>query len=168
MKKIFFILLLVTGVTFCQSNSNAGVNSLYSLTTGYHDSAFGLNALYFTNTGFGNTGFGNDVLYYNTIGSQNTGAGDKAGKFISGFSVANKASIGSIYLGYGTQALADTDTCEVVIGYKAVGHGDHTVTLGDTLNTSVYLNGHVIATFDSATAKTGQVYKNYQNYLMVK
>ena len=55
----------------------------------------------------------------------------------------------SVYLGYNTEALANGDTDEIVIGYNAVGIGSYTVELGNSQVVATQLQGNVgIGTFN--------------------
>ena len=54
-----------------------------------------------------------------------------------------KTSNSSLYLGYGTRALADGDTNEIVIGSSAIGNGSNSVTLGNTSITKTILQANV-------------------------
>src|SRR5260221_12309968 len=60
-------------------NSSAErVDALFSLTTGFNNTAHGAASLFFTNTGNNNTGDGSHALFTNTSGSDNTATGFRA------------------------------------------------------------------------------------------
>jgi hypothetical protein len=72
--------------------------------------------------------------------------GSQAGEYVSGGSTANKISSNSIYIGNATQALADNDNNEIVIGNSVTGNGSNTTTIGGSGITDTYLQGIVHGT----------------------
>jgi hypothetical protein len=111
-------------------NSAQGGYALFSNTTGNANSAQGYNALNSNTTGSANSANGFDALNSNTTGTSNSAQGYGAGQFISDGSTANTTSSNSVYLGANTEAKADGDTNENVIGNAAIGYGSNTTTLG--------------------------------------
>ncbi len=124
-------------------NAASGMSALYNNTTGTANTATGYAALYSNNNGINNTADGMNALYANITGSNNTALGVSAGRFISGGVTNNAGSSNSLYLGYGTQALANGDTNEIVIGASVTGNGSNSVTLGNTSITKTILQGNV-------------------------
>ena len=124
-------------------NAANGLDALFSNTTGGDNTATGYGALFSTTTGNSNTTNGSYALSNNTTGSYNTAFGYQAGEFISGGSVALTAPSGSLFLGIGTEALADGDVGEIVIGYGAIGHGSNTTTIGGPSTVKTYITGIV-------------------------
>ena len=57
------------------SKTAEGTNALFSLTTGFWNTALGGQALYFDNTGSSNTAVGVKTLFNNTSGTNNTANG---------------------------------------------------------------------------------------------
>jgi hypothetical protein len=142
------------------SNTANGFGALYNNTTGANNSAFGRQALYLNTTGANNTaigifssqknttGTGNAALgyaalYENTTGSSNTAIGREAGRFIADGTTANTSTSNSVFLGYNTKALADSQTNQIVIGDTAVGLGSNTAILGNSSITKTQLQGNV-------------------------
>ena len=124
-------------------NAASGMSALYNNTTGTANTAAGYAALYNNNNGINNTANGMNALYANITGSNNTALGMSAGRFIAGGVTNNAGSSNSLYLGYGTQALANGDTNEIVIGASATGNGSNSATLGNTSITKTILQGNV-------------------------
>jgi hypothetical protein len=139
------------------SNTANGLNALVYNTTGYNNTANGLSALVSNTTGNSNTANGMNALYSNTTGYNNTANGLNAGRFIADGVTANATSSNSLYDGYFTEALADGDTNENVIGNQAVGHGSNTTTIGNSSITDTYLQGtaHIGASTVCLTDGTG-------------
>ena len=92
-----------------------------------------------------------------TTGSYNFSGGFNAGRYITGGSTGNTTPTGGIYLGSGTQAYADGQTNETVIGYNAVGNGTNTTTLGNTSIIGTWLNGTIHSAATAPTASAGSV-----------
>ena len=124
-------------------NAAMGTYSLYSNTTGYQNSAMGYADLYSNTTGYQNSAMGYATLYSNTTGYQNSAMGVDAGRYIADGSTANATSNNSLYLGYGSRALANGDTNEIVIGASSVGAGSNSVVLGNDSVTKTLLKGNV-------------------------
>lgn len=117
-----------SGATYKGSgNLAAGASALNSATTAYWNAAIGYTALYGI-----------------TTGHSNTALGYAAGRFISGGSVLNTASTGSLYLGAATKAGADGNANELVIGFDTTGMGSNTAILGNSRITHTYLRGQVL------------------------
>jgi hypothetical protein len=125
------------------NNSAHGYRALYSNTTGSYNSATGTNALWFNTTGANNTATGLNALYSNTTGASNTAIGRDAGRFIADGTTANTVTSNSVFLGYNTKALADSQTNQIVIGDSAVGLGSNTAILGNSSITKTQLQGNV-------------------------
>jgi hypothetical protein len=124
-------------------NVASGYQALYANTTGYGNTAYGLQALYSNTTGYGNTSSGLQALYSNTTGINNTASGHKAGRYIADGATSNTASSNSVFFGYNTKPLADSQTNQIVIGYDAIGIGSNTVVLGNDNITTTILKGYV-------------------------
>jgi hypothetical protein len=120
-----------------------GYQALYSNTTGSFNTAHGHAALYSNTTGIGNTASGGSALYNNTTGSFNTAVGLNAGKFIADGTTASVVNSSSVFLGYATKALGDSQTNQIVIGHSAVGLGSNTAILGNSSITKTKLQGNV-------------------------
>jgi hypothetical protein len=125
------------------SNTAHGFQALYYNTTGSVNVATGVLALYFNTTGSNNTAVGRTALYENTTGDNNIAVGLSAGRFIADGTTANTVTSNSVFLGYNTKALADSQTNQIVIGVSAVGLGSNTAILGNSSITKTQLQGKV-------------------------
>ncbi len=116
-----------------------GESAGYNTTTGTANTIIGQASGYSNTTGGKNTLLGNNSLYKNQTGDDNTALGRDAGRYISDGS--NNTNINdTVLVGFDTRPKLLNSEKEVVIGYKAVGHGNHTVTLGtqdETIDTYV-------------------------------
>jgi hypothetical protein len=88
------------------------------------------------------------------IGANNTGIGYQAGYAVSGGTANNYTPNNSLFIGYQTQAQADQQTNQVVIGYQAVGNGSNTTTIGNSSTTQTYLFG-ALSTAEAQTSVNG-------------
>lgn len=159
-------------------NSFFGYNSGSSNTTGESNAFFGYTAGEKNISGNNNTFIGdragqnNTTGSYNTfigtrsgfnsaIGSNNTFIGDISGEYLSDGLTPLTLANNSVFIGKNTQALADSQTNQIVIGYNATGQGSNTIQLGNTSITDTYLQGilHVNNTWTLPTIAptTGQV-----------
>ncbi len=85
--------------------------------TGSYNAAFGANALQsLQGSASYNACFGGAACQNLTTGGNNTALGTQAGEYVSGGSTANATSSNSVYVGFNTEALANADTNEIVIG----------------------------------------------------
>jgi hypothetical protein len=125
-----------------QQNAAFGFQALLNNTSGQQNMAVGPLAMVSNTTGSYNVAVGMQALYFNTTGNSNTAVGTDAGLYASGYA-NNATSSSSVYIGNGTQAFANGDVDEIVIGNNAVGYGSHTVTLGSTSIATTVLQGNV-------------------------
>ena len=88
--------------------------------------------------------------------------GRAAGRYITGGSTQNTASVFSTYVGYSTKANADGDTNENVIGYNVTGNGSNTTTIGNSSITASYFPSPVLAASTAGGTKSYEpmVYTN--------
>jgi hypothetical protein len=124
-------------------NTSIGRNALNSNTTGINNTAIGRDSLQANTTANNNTSIGSDSLRSNTTGSGNTAIGLNAGRFIADGTTANAITANSVFIGFGTKALANDETNQIVIGHNAIGNGSNSVTLGHTTITKTVLRGNV-------------------------
>ena len=124
-------------------NSSFGYASLITNTTGNFNSAQGNYALQLNTTGSSNSAFGVNALLNNTTGSANSAFGYTAGRYIADGSTGNTIGANSVFLGYGTRALADGQSNQIVIGYGAIGIGSNSVALGNDSVLTTALKGSV-------------------------
>ena len=173
-----------TGVATTIGLSNVGVGgvALQSNITGNYNTAIGTSALnknttdYNTAVGY-NSGFnittssqnallGYESLSNNTTGNYNIAIGSSAGRFISGLSTANVLCGSSIFIGALTQALANNQTNQIVIGHSAVGLGSNSVVLGNDSITKTALKGQIaIGTTSPVTTAKVQIDSTNQGFL---
>jgi hypothetical protein len=136
------------------SNSAFGQSSLNINTSGGTNVAIGNQSLQNNTTGNNNSGLGVGVLQLNTTGSNNVAIGRNAGRYIAAFG-NNTIVNNSIFIGYESRALADSQTNQVVIGYSTQGLGSNTTVLGNssTITTAIYGNLLLGSTTDNSTDK---------------
>jgi hypothetical protein len=125
-------------------NSSLGTNTLASLTSsGANDAAIGNSALNGDTSGSQNTAAGTLSLRYLTTTNLNAALGYNAGTFITGGSTHITTAANSVFVGASTEALADGDTNETVVGYNAIGAGSNSVVLGNSSVTTTELQGNI-------------------------
>jgi hypothetical protein len=133
------------------SNTANGFNALRNNTTGGNNTANGVNALLNNSTGVSNHAGGVNALFNNTTGNNNTANGVSAGRFIGDGGNATIVN-NSVFFGFETKPLGNSQTNQIVIGSTAIGAGSNTVTLGNTAITNTILRGAVsFAQFTTAT-----------------
>jgi|GEM_PF-6541038 len=133
------------------NNHASGKDSLRNNTTGNNNTANGVNALLNNSTGVSNHASGVNSLFNNTTGNNNTANGVSAGRFIGDGSNATIVN-NSVFFGFETKPLGNSETNQIVIGHTAIGAGSNTVTLGNTAITNTILRGAVsFAQFTTAT-----------------
>ena len=115
---------------------NAGINAL------------GDNSTYF-GTGAGAYAAGENTAYFGvnagaySIGDENCNFGADSGRYLADGVTDNTQSIDSVYFGSKTKSSADATTNEIVIGYDAIGNGDHSATLGNDSIVTTALKGDI-------------------------
>jgi hypothetical protein len=139
------------------NNVAVGSQSLATTTTGSQNTAVGVKALNLNvssyNTALGyNSGanisggqqqvvIGYESLGNNTTGDFNISIGSQAGRFTNVGNLTSSSS--SIFIGYLSKALGDSQTNQIVIGDQAIGAGSNTATLGNTSIVDTILRGRV-------------------------
>jgi hypothetical protein len=142
-------------------NTAIGYTALFSNLTdgsskGDNNTAIGNGALKWNTTGSNNTASGTSALIENTTGSYNAAIGHDAGRYIFSMSLTdNTTSDYSVYLGSNTKASASNAQNETVIGYNAIGAGNNSIQLGNTLVTLVKTSGIVNAGGFTTTGDIG-------------
>jgi hypothetical protein len=127
-----------------------GYRSLYYNTTS-NNTAIGYLSFFRVTTGSNNAGLGASAMSNQTTGSDNVALGSNAGQFssVGDLTVSNE----SIFIGRKSESLADNSVNEIVIGYRATGNGNNSVTLGNDDVTKTVLKGNVgIGTTSPSTA----------------
>jgi hypothetical protein len=148
-------------------NTSVGDYSMLNNTTGSLNTAFGGNALSSNTTGEYNVALGTYALHKNTTGSYNIAIGNVAGSdTIPG---DNIISNNSIFIGHLTEALANNQTNQIVIGHNAKGNGSNTVTIGNDSITNTYLKGMVNAPNSVSILKKSDGFGGFtSNYLFLE
>lgn len=135
-------------------NTSIGNTSLYSNTTGQYNTSLGYQSLVYNTTGHNNTALGVNSLY-KTNGNYNIGIGRDAGLFIADGVTQLTSSSNSLFLGYNTKALGQSQTNQIVIGHDATGLGSNTTTIGNSSTTITQLRGTLkLPTYSSAQSGT--------------
>lgn len=124
--------------SIAQNGLNDGI-----VITGEDDTAAGYGALAVNTTGSSNSAYGSGALSSNISGSDLTAIGKDAGRYITGSVLPNETSSTSVYVGSGTNASADGDIDEIVIGANVTGLGSHTTVIGSGTTTHTALRGNV-------------------------
>ena len=136
------------------NNQSYGAGAGGSRTTGTYSIAQGASAGYSNTVGSNWIAQGYSAGFSNTVGRNWIAQGTNAGRYTStgNLTVANN----TIHIGYNSKSLADNATNEIVIGANAVGNGNNTVTLGDSVITGTYLrNPRIIGTLTDSTGSDG-------------
>lgn len=120
-------------VTTGYSNSAFGYSTLPNLTVGFLNSCFGAFSGQSLTLGFQNTLIGASAGYNLTSSSSNVIVGAYAGRYQADGATALAATTNSVYIGYNSKGLNDSDSYSIVIGSNAVGLGATTTVLG-TIN----------------------------------
>ena len=108
-----------------------------------------------------NTAIGGYAMSHITSGTDNVVVGTQAARYYknSGWGTNSQAMNRGVYLGSLTRPSALNTVNEIVIGYRAEGSGNNTITLGYTDITDVYTSGNIrtsnnIYAIGSLTAKS--------------
>ena len=123
-------------------NTAFGYRSLFSNSKGSYNTALGSYGLHFNTEGVHNIAVGYAALFENTGGNGNVAIGGSAGRYASDGSKNVKGSY-NIFIGADTQPLEVNSINEIVIGHKAIGNGENSVTLGNDLIKKTILKGNV-------------------------
>jgi hypothetical protein len=136
-----------SGSQLTGGSSNIGIGAFAlvgtSNSTPSGNIAIGYSALYNAASNSYNVAVGYSALEKITAGSNNIAFGYRSAYFISG-GVTNATTIdNSIFIGYQTYPLANSQTNQIVIGYNVVGLGSNTTSIGNSSTTLTYLYGAV-------------------------
>ena len=135
-----------------QNNSFFGMNAGQNNTTGDANTFIGRSAGTVNYAGTDNTFLGFQAGLNKATGSNNVFLGSNAGRYITGGSVNLVTANQSILIGNNTQAGADNQTNQIVIGHTAVGLGSNTTVIGNTSTTLFRPYGNVAIRKDTANA----------------
>jgi len=134
------------------SNTAIGYYSMVSNETGNRNTALGLQSLYVNTSGNDNTAIGYQSLRASITGNNNTAIGYDAGRYTN-TGANNTDGDNSVFIGYDSRPLADSQSNQIVIGYDAIGLGTNSVVLGNGSITKTRLQGDVGIGTDSPSAK---------------
>ena len=148
------------------NNTYVGSNSGWYNTSGTNNTFLGYKSGYINQVGSNNTFLGYYAAEENALGSNNVCVGYRSGeRELSGDPVYKLDN--SVFIGYETKALADSQSNQIVIGHQTIGKGSNTTTIGNTSTTDTYLAGTLTVDSipdDSApdsvvTVKNGKLYR---------
>jgi hypothetical protein len=125
------------GIETGSNNIGLGDSALYNLTSGGNNIGIGNNTLATNSSGSYSTGIGSGALQFTTTGNGNTAAGYLAGTLLPTGYHNITGSYGT-FLGQNTQASANGNTNEIVVGSTAVGAGSNTAVIGNAAVTDEY------------------------------
>ena len=112
------------------SNVAIGAQAFQNMSSGFSNFGLGAVAGFAMSTGSYNVFIGECAGRYNTSGSHNVMLGRRAGRC---YASGNKTSgTNNIFIGQDTKGGTTTSSCEIVIGYNAVGCGTNTAMIGDS------------------------------------
>ncbi len=132
----------LTTVTSGGSNIAIGESAISAATTGSANVGIGYRALQDA-TSWQNVGVGNDALRELVAGSGNIGIGDGAGEHLTDGSTSFTVGTGNIFIGQNSEASADNDSNQIVIGADAESIGANSVVLGNDSIVTTALKGNV-------------------------
>ena len=131
-----------TLVTTGAGNCSIGFASLNQNVSGSYNTAMGYGALEKTTVG-NNTAVGLQALGNLTTGSLNVGIGREAGNFHANGATALTTAGSSVYIGYNSKGLNNSDSNSIVIGALAVGIGANKTVIGTSSTTETKLFGQL-------------------------
>lgn len=150
-------------------NTAIGYGSMFKHTTGEYNISFGYNSMQQSITGAWNVAIGTANLFYSsgdynvaiggvasrwiTSGSNNTAIGSAAGSYIIGGVAQLTSADNSIFIGFNTKALANSQTNQIVIGYDETGLGSNTTIIGNSSTVTTALRGNLLL---GSTVDTGE------------
>ena len=143
------------------SNTSGSYNNFIGSNSGFNNTIGDGNVFISRYTGISNTsGSYNSIIgfaggYNNTTGSYNSLLGYEAGRFIADGTTAATIINNSVFIGTSTKPLADNQTNQVVVGYRAIGDGSNTSVLGSSSTVSTKLFGQLKLPAYGVGAKTG-------------
>ena len=114
------------------SNIGVGKSALTTCTTGYNNTAVGQLAGGAITSGTDNSLLGIQAGQGITTGTYNVCMGRDAGAFHANGSTKLTTPTNSVYIGYDSRGLNNSDSNSIVIGYLAIGEGANTVVIGNS------------------------------------
>jgi hypothetical protein len=145
-----------TGIGEGNTFIGLGAGAVNNPTSGIYNTFIGPNAGVGNGLGNTNVAIGPDSLAGNSSGDSNIAIGNEAGRYSEGY--GNNLTVNnSVFIGNGTQAKADNQTNQIVIGNYATGNGSNTTTIGTSSTTATYLRGKLILSGSVAQEITGSL-----------
>ncbi|MEO6721440.1 MAG: hypothetical protein ABIN67_13815 [Ferruginibacter sp.] len=120
-----------------------GAYAMRNATYGGGNVAVGDSALYNLTSGNSNVGVGSGSLYSVQSSNCNVALGKDAGRYYGGTTNAMVCS-NSVFIGYNTQTLGQSQTNQIVIGYSAIGIGSNTTIIGNSSTTDAAIWGSLM------------------------
>ena len=114
------------------SNTAVGRSSLLACTTGYNNTVVGMSAGVAITSGTDNSLLGIQAGQSITTGTHNVCMGRDAGAFHANGSTALTTPTNSVYIGFGSRGLNNSDSNSIVVGHIAIGEGANTVVIGNS------------------------------------
>jgi hypothetical protein len=121
-----------TKVNTGDANTAIGRSALLACTTGYNNTAVGISAGAAITTGTDNSLVGISAGLNITTGTHNVCMGREAGAFHANGSTALTTPTNSVYIGFNSRGLNNSDSNSIVIGHIAIGEGANTVVIGNS------------------------------------
>jgi len=121
-----------TNVNTGDSNIAIGRSALLTCTTGYNNTAVGSFAGQAITTGTDNSLLGIQAGQSITTGTFNVCLGREAGSYHGNGSTPLTTPTNSVYIGYSSRGLNNSDSNSIVIGYQAIGEGANTTVVGNS------------------------------------
>lgn len=114
------------------SNTAVGRSSLLACTTGYNNTVVGMSAGVAITSGTDNSLLGIQAGQSITTGTHNVCMGRDAGAFHANGSTALTTPTNSVYIGFGSRGLNNSDSNSIVVGHIAIGEGANTAVIGNS------------------------------------
>ena len=121
-----------TNNTTGDANTAIGRSALLACTTGYNNTAVGMTAGQSITSGTDNSLLGISAGQSITTGTHNVCMGRDAGAFHANGSTALTTPTNSVYIGFNSRGLNNSDSNSIVIGHIAIGEGANTVVVGNS------------------------------------
>jgi hypothetical protein len=154
-------LVTVNGLGVLTTSADASINGLKVGLGGGNvatNASIGVFTLGNNTTGGNQVGIGYASLTNLTSGNANTSIGSISGRYIADKTTSLTNTSNSVFLGYRTSPLANSQTNQIVIGYDATGIGSNSVVLGNDSIVTTALKGNIgIGTTDPGTYKLNVV-----------
>ena len=114
------------------SNIGVGKSALSACTIGYNNTVVGQSAGVAITSGTDNSLLGIQAGQSITTGTHNVCIGRDAGAFHANGSTALTTPTNSVYIGFGSRGLNNSDSNSIVIGHIAIGEGANTAVIGNS------------------------------------